>query len=273
MVVKIVALFLSLTFALFASPLNEKIESFLGKNEFHIQKNLIDIIFKDKDFYYNDLNRTDDLKILVKLKENGLLKLFYNSPVEMNIRFTTFENSLIFMSVINESLEAMGYSYFITDQVLKENEKFSWKIKLSTEHILDPTMLAKEFAIRGCSVVSIKKEGDYDWSYDIDTSKIQLRADKFDTSTTVNLKKPIKSYWIDIEDAKSISLRSKLADRWYPNVVFYDKNLGVLSFYRKDEVVNSIKLEIPKNAKYVKIGDIYNLENIKRGLSLYLVSK
>ncbi|MDN5377500.1 MAG: hypothetical protein PWQ42_796, partial [Sulfurospirillum sp.] len=41
----------------------------------------------------------------------------------------------------------------------------------------------------------------------------------------------------------------------------------------KDEVIEFVKLDVPKNARYLKIEDVYTLDNIKRGLSLYLYSR
>jgi hypothetical protein len=272
-VIKGFSFFFLCAVTIYANTLEQKIESFLGKNEYHVQKNLIDIIFQDRQSYYLDADKTDDLKIVSKLKENGLLKLFYDSPIEMKLSFQSQGSSLVFMRVINESLEAMGYSYFLTDSVVKSSEGFSWVLKLSTEHVVDPILLANEMRLRGCEIVEIQKRDSDAWSYKIDTHNINVKATKYETNTTVKLKKPIKAYWIDIEEAKSISLRSKLADRWHPSVVFYDNNLNVISFYEKDEVVNFVKIDIPKSVKYVKIGDIYTLDNIKRGLSLYLVSK
>jgi len=273
LVKRVLVLLILFVVNLSALSLDNKIESFLGKDEFHIQKNLIDIIFHNQQAYYKEDGSIDDLKVLMQLKENGLLKLFYDSPKDMTLSFKTDANPLVLMRVINESLEAMGYSYFITDKVIKNTNEFIWNVKLSTEHVVDPILLAKELHARGCETKEIKKYENYNWSYVIDTKSINIKAEKYETNTTIKLKKPIKPYWIDIEEAKSLSLRSKIADRWYPSIIFYDKSLNVLQFYKKDEVVDAVKIDIPKNAKYVKIGDIYTLDNIKRGLSLYLVSK
>lgn len=260
-------------FLLNAANLDKKIESYLGKNDFFVQKNLVDIIFANESIYLNDDNSTNDIAILTQLKKSGLLKLFYSKPVEMKISFQTNGNSLIFMRVINESLEAMGYSYFLTQSVSNESEKFVWEINLETEHVLDPVLLENELNLRGCKITSVTKEKDNRWTYQIDSSSIRISALKFETNATIKLQKPIRAYWLDVEEASKISIHSKLADRWYPSIVFYDKSLHVISYYTRQDVVNFVKLDIPVGAKYLKIDDVYTLDNIKRGLSLYLYSK
>lgn len=262
-----------LVFSLYANNVDTKIESFLGKKEFYIQKNLIDILFEDKSSYLDDKANTDDVKILAKLKASGLLKLFYSNPVKMELSFVTNENSLIFMRVVNEALEAMGYSYFITKKVIQKDGKFEWDITLSTEHVVDPVLFARELDLRGCKIIGINKDGEYNWNYFIDSSKIKINALELEENTTIALKKPIKAYWINVENTTRVSIRSKLADRWHPSVVFYDKSLNIISYYKKDEVIEFVKLDVPKNARYLKIEDVYTLDNIKRGLSLYLYSR
>lgn len=271
--VKKLCIFALFPLLLSATSFDKKIESYLGKKDFFIQKNLINILFIDEARYLKDDNSTNDVAILTRLKKSGLLKLFYSKPIEMEVSFKTKGSPLIFMRVVNESLEALGYSYFITQEVHKEPSEFTWKISLATEHIIDPVLLANEFHLRGCDIIDIIKESQSRWVYNIDSSHIKIRALKLETNTTIKLQKPIRDYWIDVSEAAKISIRSKLADRWFPNVVFYDKSLHVISYYTQGDVKNFVKLKVPTDARYVKVGDVYTLDNIKRGLSLYLYNK
>ncbi|MBE0491613.1 MAG: hypothetical protein IBX44_05135 [Sulfurospirillum sp.] len=272
--VKIIASLLLSCATLFALSIDEKIKSFIGKEKFYIQKNLIHILFEQQSQYYLDANQTHDLKILQTLKENGLLKLFHNTPVQMRLHFeTSSDKALIFMRAINESLEALGYSYFLSEEIQKNDAYFSWSIALETEHLVDPILFAKELAAKGCNIIEIAREQELHWRYKIDSANIHIQAEVFPSHSTINLKKPIKDYWIDVSGMKSISLQSRLADRWYPNIVMYDNNLKMLHFYRYDTQQNTLKFTIPDTVKYIKIGDTFTLENIKRGLSVYLVNR
>jgi len=256
-----------------ATQLNEKIASFIGEKEYKVQKNLIHILFKDEISFLSADSSVDDLKVLDKLKESGLLKLFYENPQTLNLSFFTKNDALIFMRVINETLSSMGYNYFLTKRAVKNVDGFVWEIVISTEHIVDPLIFSDKLKLRGCFLEAIDRINENEWKYRVNTENIKIEATKIEANTTVKLKKPIKPYWIDVQDMKSISFVSKIADKWHPNIVFFDEKLHIVSDYQKDQVTNKLKLRVPTDSRYVKIADMYTLDNIKRGISIYLRSK
>ena len=272
MVRVVVCLFLLVT-SIFATILEDKIESFIGEKEYKIQKNLIRVLFKDEKTFLKDDESIDDIKVLEKLKDSGILKLFYAKPQKLNLSFSTKHNSLIFMRVINESLSSMGYNYFLTKRALKNSNGFLWEIVVSTEHIVDPLILSNRLESRGCFLESIDRKSENEWAYVINTDNIKIEARKVEANRTVKLKKPIKPYWIEVEDMRSISFSSKIADRWHPSIVFYDEKLHIVKDYKKENATNRLKIKVPVDAKYVKVADLYTLDNIKRGISIYLIAR
>jgi len=256
-----------------ATLLDEKIASFIGEREYKVQKNLIRILFKDESKYLYEDKKVNDIKVLEQLKNSGLLKLFYNNPQKLNLSFYTKDNELIFMRVINETLSSMGYNYFLTKRALKNVDGFVWDVIISTEHIVDPIIFSNKLESKGCFLESIDRVDENEWKYKINTTNIRIKAKKIETNTTVKLRKPIKPYWIDVEGMESISFVSKVADKWHPNIVFFDEKLYIVRDYRRDEVTNRLKLRIPIDTKYIKISDMYTLDNIKRGISVYLRNK
>lgn len=72
---------------------------------------------------------------------------------------------------------------------------------------------------------------------------------------------------------KTISFSSKTTDRWHPSIIFYDEKLNIVKDYQKDSSTNRLKINVPIDAKYVKIADLYSLDNIKRGISIYLIGR
>jgi hypothetical protein len=89
----------------------------------------------------------------------------------------------------------------------------------------------------------------------------------------IKLKKPLSAYWLDVENAKKIRLMSPAGNQWFPYIVFYDKNLRIIENYTKEIKSYNVKLKIPRDSKYIKISDIYTLENLKRGLNVYVSHK
>ena len=138
-----------LTTLLSASALQDKIKSFIGDKEYKVQKNLIKVLFKNESKFVDEDGKVDDIKVLKELKNSGLLKLFYNRPKNLYLSFFSKDDSVIFLRVINESLSLMGYNYFLTKKAVKSEDGFLWQIVISTEHIVDPLILAKRLEKRG----------------------------------------------------------------------------------------------------------------------------
>ena len=76
--------------------------------------------------------------------------------------------------------------------------------------------------------------------------------------------------WLDVEKAKSLALSSSRSNSWHPYIVFYDRDLRILDTISKELKSYNERVTIPRDTKYVKISDIYTLENLKRGLSIYI---
>jgi len=269
--VKNLLLIILLSATLFAN-LQEKIENFMSKEEYAKRENLVNILFKNKEEFYKESDgNVDCVKVIERLKESGLFKLFYDKVVTLNVEFKTDKNPLIFMKVINDSLESIGYNYYLTKSAKKDKDGYLWQIYLKTKHLINPVLFAKELEKRGCKIKDITKKDDYSWSYDIDSKDAKILAKRIDSDTTVKLKKPIEPYWIYCnDDYKEMVLKSNYGDHWYPLITFFDKSLHVISQVFQDSRELQLRVEIPKGCRYIKIGDIYNLENIKHGLSIHI---
>jgi len=271
--VKFFIIFLLFCASLFAN-LQEAIESFVSQKVYAKQENLIKVLFRDSNSFYkvSDGN-VDSLKVIKTLEDNGLFKLFYDKPISLTVKFVTKKNALIFMKVISQSLESIGYNYFLTTRATKSDGKFVWIINLHTKHLINPTLFAKELSKHRCIVDNVSKDDTNSWIYEINSDNARLEARNIDLDDTVKLKKPIEPYLIYTKNAVKVKFKTSFSDHWYPSIVFLDRALHVVSQTKIDERTYVLKLDIPPNSAYVKVRDIYSLDNIKHGLSVYLQSK
>jgi len=257
---------------LFAN-LQEKIESFTPADKYIQQENLIRVLFSDVDsFYRSSDGNVDSLKVIKVLEDNGLFELFYDAPRALNMEFITKKNPLIFMKVIKESLDSLGYNYFLTTRALKKDDEFVWTINLKTKHLINPILFSKELSKRGCSVDDISKEKSNLWIYKINSDNAKLNAKDIDTNVNFKLQKSIEPYLIYSKKAQEIKIKTSFSDHWFPYVVFLDAALHVIYQTKIDERTYVLKLKIPQTCVYIRIGDIYTMENIKHGLGIYLKS-
>ena len=262
-------LILTLSLSLFgAQDLQEKIRSFVGPSKYETQKNLIQVLFAQNSNFIKANGQVDSVKVIGVLKKNGLMQLLYDRPIQLKLAFRTQSDPLIFLKIVNEALEAMGYNYFLTNNALRDSAGFVWEIYLQTEHIVDPEAFSGALEARGCTITNIVKNEEQYWFYDIDSSNAYLGAKKVDSGAQTSLGKPLKPYWINVKNLKEITITAYSGDRWFPDVAFFDINLHLLSDVKAENTTRTLKLKVPANAVYLKITDGFMLENIKHGLSI-----
>ncbi len=257
--------------SLLATPLETELQDIMGKHAYTLKKGYLKVIFKSRDDYKSG-SSIDILKILTKLKNSHLLVL--NNSKNVELTFSTSQNSpLLFMTLIKEVLGNIGYGKVITKKVVKSDNRFLWKVDLQTSSVVDPLLFVETLQKRGVVVSKVKRYASNRWRYFIDMSNAKMLVDPVIFSKEIKLRKPLRAYWIDVENAKEITLKSPAGNQWFPYIVFYDKNLRIIENYTKERKSYNIKLKIPRDSKYIKISDIYTLENLKRGLNVYVSQK
>ncbi|MEA3352767.1 MAG: hypothetical protein U9Q33_02980 [Campylobacterota bacterium] len=265
------AIFISLvTFVyLDADILDDNIKNILGTKEYKIHKNLITLLFKDRDKYIiNEKIRYH--KVFSTLKQNGLLDLELNKPSNITLEFRSVNKNAKAYKMLNDTLKALGYRYFFTNSLtIDENSQMLWKISFKTEYMIDPVFLLKELQQKNCKILKVEKKALDHWYYELDFNDSFInQAYRIEKDEKVSFQKPLQEYMLEIEDVKTLQVISKKLNNWYPYIVFFDKDLRLLNIIKKNRIYKGYKTKIPPKTKYIKISDMYNLINIKRGLSI-----
>lgn len=250
--------------------LHDKIKNFIGEDEYSKHLNLINFIFKNKHNYQHN-DSLNYISLIKTLKENGLLKLNFEEPKDILIEFQINNNPLKSLKILKDTLKSLGYYYYFTkSSIFDGNRNLIWTIKLKTEAAIDPLVLSNELLKKDCRMVDISKDGNK-WIYNIDTGFATLKdAVYISTNERVAFQKPLTPYFIKIDKASSLYVASRVLNKWFPNIVFYDKQLKILKVVNEDKVHRNIKLPVPEETRYIKISDLYTLINIKRGLSVII---
>ncbi len=253
---------------LLSANLDMKVKDLLGNSDYNTHKNLINHIFSNEANFYTN-NQIDYTKIIQELSNNGVLKL--NLPSTQNISITFNVNKYPKKSSKNlgDILRALGQHNFIVQEEIVVNNNLKWTIQVKTAAAISPLRLSQELQSINCRIVDIKREGDYNWNYSIDTSDSSVyRAEDLINNKDLSLKKPLKPYMIKVSNAKVITIKSSSGNIWYPNVVFYDEALNIIGIYEENSLHKSFRLEVPNNTKYIKIDDLYTLANMKQGINI-----
>ncbi|MDD2652912.1 MAG: hypothetical protein PHX44_07665 [Sulfurimonas sp.] len=268
MVKTVILLFCLLSLSHAQDLLMQKIQNLVSPRTFAKDKAFIETVFSPKSAYYTEDGRVDSIKVIKTLKDNGILNLFFKTPREINISFKTQGKPLLFVKIMSDSLQNIGYYKYMTKESSFENSEFVWKINLTSEYAADPIILAQELEKNSCRIVDVVRENESDWSYSIDMQDAKLNVATLESGVDFSLKRSLYAYWLDVSKIGTLDIVSSLRNDWYPYIAFYDKSLKLLNVMKMDTKKTNITLEINPEAYYIKISDIYTLKNIKDDLVL-----
>ena len=247
--------------------LTKKIQSFVGEEVFLKNRDFIKLIFSpEADFYIQE--RVDVVKVVQTLKENGLLNLFFNTPQELNLSFTTSGSPLFFVKIMGDALRNIGYYRYVTDESTLDASQFTWTIALSAEYATDPLILEEELKKSGCGIIDVVRISATQWEYSINMSEAYLHIPILVSGEEYQLKRSLYAHWLNVQNIQTLAIKSSFRDDWYPHITYYDKELHLLEVIKKDKKTRNISFTIPKRAKYIKITDMYTLKNVKDNLIL-----
>lgn len=266
--VKKLLLLLFISTIINADLLDDKIKNLIGVKQYQVHKNLLTSLTQNRaTFYIGDkLHYTPLLKIL---KDEGLLKLGFNAPKEVSIKFEVTTSHKKALKILKDTLGTLGYTYYFTEYLKNTDNKFEWKIKFKSEFMLDPYIFNRELNKIESRIVDITKVSNYEWLYKINVENSKLYDSiKIEKNEKVKLLKPLKPYLLKIDESKEIVIISHNLNNWFPKLAFFDKELNVLAVIEKKRMYRGVKIPIPQNTSYVKVDDSFTLLNIKRGLTV-----
>ncbi|CAI6147920.1 MAG: hypothetical protein SPLUMA2_SPLUMAMAG2_00689 [uncultured Sulfurimonas sp.] len=252
---------------LIENKLTLKIKSFLDEATYRENSEFINVIFDPESAFYQN-QRINSVKVVQTLKENGLLKLFFTNPRELKLNFKTSGTPLFFVKIMGDTLRNIGYYRYVTIASNLDASEFTWNISLTSEYATDPLVLEQELQKSGCKIIDIERNSPYEWTYVIDMDRGYLDIAVITSREDIRLKRSLYAHWLNVSKIKTLNISSSRRNSWYPYISYYDASLHLLKVIREDEIYHSIRLDIPQNAKYMKIADLYTMKNIRDELKL-----
>lgn len=222
-------------------------------------------------------NYTDHLgyprwdEISTVLKTNSLLNLTLNEPTSLELSFTsTNSQAVLFIKIINDSLSEAGFVHFIPTNFKFSKERNIYTVKVDSRYLLDPGLFRQILNKNLVYITNIKKKANFAYEYELDFGGANYNPPIFVGTKKTKLKRPHKDYMLSLQNARNIYIEADTNDKWFPRILFLDKNLNLVESIHSTEQKNNLSANIPKEAQYVLIGDNFNLDNIRRGLSVEL---
>jgi len=266
-----IVIILSLFFGMSASAsiLEEKVENIIGQNDYNIHKSLITHLLKNEEKFLLN-GKVKYYNLFNELQQNGLLNLRLDRPKDIVIEFKILNNNVKAYKILNDTMQSLGYRYFFTKSFeYNQSKELIWKIIFKAEYMLDPVELLKDLKANNCKILDVKKLQKDHWYYEIDfQDSIISRAIAIEKNEKVKFQKPLRAFFLSVDNIKELQVMSRNLNNWFPHIVFFDKDLNVKKVIKKNRVYKGVKIKVPEGTKYVKVTDLYNLINIKRGLTI-----
>jgi len=253
-----------------ADSLDDKIKSLVEPAQYEKHFRLIKRLFADRSEFYTQGERVDILKVVRRLKENGLLPLEFAGSKKSMIVLRTSSSPMLALKCVDGVLRELGYVDYLIERMRYDLSELSWSISFVSDYTLDPETFASTLIERGCFIADIKRELSTSWIYEIECDGAVLPSIELSKGEERKLKKPLDDYWLRIKEGKKIRIYSYGANSWHPKISFLDRQLNVLSIYRENEKRSKVSLDLPQGTYYIKISDIFTLSNIKYGLKVSL---
>jgi hypothetical protein len=264
---KLIILSLFFTY-LSASSLQNNVKNFVGSHKYNVNKYLILNIFKDKKSFYKH-GRLNYVKIFDTLKNNGLFNVNYKSVQDVNIEIYSNAKTVKTIKSIKDVLLNLGYSYYFTKNIKKEENKLSWEIYFKSESVLDPLAFIKELNKLNIRVNDVKRITSTKWAYKIDVNYANIsNSIKVTKDEIKKLRKPHRDYVLEVNNINTLYVTSHRLNQWYPSIAFYDKDFNLIKLDEQSSIKKKIIMDVPQGTKFISISDTYNLINIKRGITV-----
>lgn len=267
--------FLLLASLLWGDALDERIKNLVDPGKYQLHQKLIEVIFQDRKAYHREDGTLDIIAVMTELKSNGLLRLFFKEPVRMEMVFKSHARPMLFTKVVSDSLKSLGYYYYITKRSKLDKGRFLWSVQLESEYMIDPVLFHKELQKRGAAIRDIRLIQPEKWEYSIDLQDFSMpRAQSVELLKPLYLKKPVEDYWLQpAQDETYLQIKSKRGNSWYPYVVLLDDDLNVIRVDKRDEKTLQLSVFLPKGCRFVRVSDLYTINNLKNGIETTLLEE
>lgn len=221
---------------------------------------------------YIDENGEQNLAEITRiLKQNSLLHLTLSRSADIIISFKGATNGHLLLKIINESLNQAGLVHFMPISFEAQNEQKFYAISVQSRYILDPASFYGILKQNSVFIKNVRKISEFHYEYELDFSKARLKPTHsvpFEHQTT--LTRPLRDYLFYVNGASKIELATQSSGAWYPKILFLDKNLKLIKDSQSAKKARRVRISVPSNAYYAVVGDRFSLDNLRRGLSVYL---
>lgn len=249
----------------FAANLQENVRNLIGDDIYNANFDKIQNIFSNSNEYTDIYGNLDYRKITEILINYSFLNLEMDYVATMRLNFESDAKPLLLVKIVSQALKDMGYVYFKSVGFDMAGGKTRWSVTVASKSMVNSGQLYETLLKNSAFIKNISKTSESEFVYMLDLDNAYLITERLPKSKDEFIK-PIEAFFYKINDKSTLAIQSHRQNNWRPIIKIFDKNLDLIKQLKEDKKTNFVNFELPKNAYYIRISDIYTLENIKYGL-------
>lgn len=257
-----------------ADEVDDVVENLIGKESYLTNQNFIKRIFAKKENFYLKDDHLNYFKIAQVLKENGLMHLGFQEPIEVFINFKAKTRAIFLTRAINNILSSVGYSYFTISKAKYIGGEIDLTFSLVTERGVDPVIVLAELKKRGILVKKVVRRNRENWLYELEIiNNSIINAVALKNNERLELKNISGEYWLSVNKSGILSIMKRNTRiGWSPRIVFYDKDLQVLEILTQRDFAASTDVNVGEKTSFIMVTDLNNPSRLKSGIVLTFTS-
>lgn len=257
-----------------ADGVDDVVENLIGKESYLTNQNFIKRIFAKKENFYLKDEQLNYFKIAQALKENGLMYLGFQEPIEVFISFKAKTRPIFLTRAINNILSSVGYSYFTISKAKYSGGEIDLTFSLVTEHSVDPVIILAELKKRGILARKVVRKNRANWFYELEIINSSIiNAVALKNNERLELKNISGEYWLSVDKSGTLSIVKKNTKiGWSPRIVFYDKDLQVLAILTQRDFTASTDVDVADKTSFIMVTDLNNPSRLKSGIAVTFTS-
>ena len=249
----------------FGANLHENVRNLIGDDIYNTNYEKMQGIFSNQNEYMDMYGNLDYQKISETLTAYSFLNLELDYVATMRLNFESDAKSLLLVKIVSQALKNMGYVYFRSVGFDMANGKTRWSVTVASKPIVDSGRLYEALLRNSAFIKNISRTSELEFVYSLDLENAYLLTERLPKSKDEFIK-PIEAFFYKIDNKSTLAIQSHRQNNWHPIIKIFDKDLTLIRQIKEDKRTNFVNFELPKNAYYIRISDIYTLENIKHGL-------
>ena len=255
---------LLLALALFGAGIIRQVQPMLPEETMRKHARLIALLF-EQDAAYQTAWGYDLLKIAKTLETNGLLPA-PAAPARFRFQADAADAKRMAL-IVYDVLRDIGAASALPVAGGRDAQRTSLTVSIA-KNVPSPIQLGERLRAYGVRMVGLRYLEKSEWQIDLDCSQCRLPALSLAPHETKSLLRPIQPIWLDVSQTARIDLRERAGSHWHPSVTVYDKMLRILSIITRQNRTRYLSVSLPEGAAYVRITDLYTLDNLRSGLRI-----